>query len=333
MDLHRKANGKWELRWREAGRYASRTFDRKKDAEQFDIDRRRRKQLGQAAIPADVPLSEFAKTYWRLHAIPNLAESTRDFYARTLSNHIIPRLGDYGVRELTPKRLARFRESLEREAGTATVRKAMAILQSILSFAVAEELVEFNAAAAVRKPRYERAREPQILLPAEVERIRDKLASLRDRTLVGRTRVFRPTSRGGRLPPRVGRHRRTRDPLPRHQAPPRALHATPRTAGRGPARVVPRVWDAPSAPRRCFQRTTEGSGKRTTGQTGAAAYGSRAQSVGTSVTGKPKCTAEPLAVGLRARVREISVRATSRCAYTRGFRSQRSGERWERASR
>jgi integrase len=185
MDLRRKANRKWELRWREAGRYASRTFDRKKDAEQFDIDRRRRKQLGQAAIPEDVPLSEFAKTYWRLHAIPNLAESTRDFYARALSNHIIPRLGDYGVRELTPKRLARFRESLERDAGTATVRKAMAILQSILSFAVAEELVEFNAAAAVRKPRYERARDPQILLPAEVERIRSNLASLRDRTLVG----------------------------------------------------------------------------------------------------------------------------------------------------
>ncbi len=135
-------------------------------------------------MPEDVPLREFAKTYWRLHAIPNLADSTRDFYARTLSNHIIPRLGDYGVRELAPKRLARFRENLERDTGTATVRKAMAILQSILSFAVAEELVEFNAAASVRKPRYDRAREPHIFLPAEVERIRRMLASLRDRTLV-----------------------------------------------------------------------------------------------------------------------------------------------------
>ena len=186
MDLRRKANRKWELRWREAGRYASRTLDRKKDAEQFDIDRRRRKQLGQAAIPEDVPLREFVKTYWRLHAIPNLADSTRDFYARTLANHIVPRLGDYGVRELTPKRLARFREGLERDLGTATVRKAMAILQSILSFAVAEELVNLaTLAATVRKPRYERAREPQILLPTDVERIRGKLANLRDRTLVG----------------------------------------------------------------------------------------------------------------------------------------------------
>jgi hypothetical protein len=41
--------------------------------------------------------------------------------------------------------------------GTATIRKTIAILHSILSFALADELVEFNAAAAVRKPRSERA--------------------------------------------------------------------------------------------------------------------------------------------------------------------------------
>lgn len=185
MDLHRKPNGKWELRWREGGRRRSRTFDRKKDAENFESERRRRRQLGQSAVPEDVPPREFSKVYWRLHAIPDLAPSMRDFYRRALSNHIVPRLGDYGVRELTPKRLARFREELEKaKVGAATVRKSMAIVQSMLSFAVAEELVEFNAASSVRKPRYERAREPHVFLPVEVEGIRAKLASLRDGTLV-----------------------------------------------------------------------------------------------------------------------------------------------------
>jgi integrase len=184
MELRRKENGRWELRWREAGRRRSRTFDRKGDAVAFESDRVRRKQLGHVAIPSDVRLAEFVETYWRLHAVPNLAPSTRDFYKLTWTNHIMPRLGDHGVRELTPKRLARFREELERAGvGVATMRKTMAIIQSILSFAVAEELVEFNAAASVRKPRYERAREPHIFLPAEVERIRCQLASLRDRTL------------------------------------------------------------------------------------------------------------------------------------------------------
>ncbi|MGH2888224.1 MAG: tyrosine-type recombinase/integrase, partial [Solirubrobacteraceae bacterium] len=54
---------------------------------------------------------------------------------------------------------------------------------SILSFAVSEEIVEYNAAAAVPKPRYTRAREPHIFLPAEVEQIRSRL-DLRDATLV-----------------------------------------------------------------------------------------------------------------------------------------------------
>jgi len=140
MDLRRKENRRWELRWREAGRRRSRTFDRKGDAVTFESDRVRRKQLGHAAIPDDVRLAEFVETYWRLHAVPNLAPSTREFYKLTWVNHIMPRLGEYGVRELTPKRLSRFREELERAAvGVATVRKTMAILQSILSFAVAED--------------------------------------------------------------------------------------------------------------------------------------------------------------------------------------------------
>ena len=131
MDLRRKTNGKWELRWREGARKRARTFDRKGDAVAFEADRMRRKQLGRAAIPDDQPLADFVETYWRLHAVPNLANSTRDFYKLTWVNHIMPRLGDYGVRELTPKRLARFREDLEKAGvGAATVRKAMAILRS-----------------------------------------------------------------------------------------------------------------------------------------------------------------------------------------------------------
>jgi integrase len=116
--------------------------------------------------------------------VPNLSKASRDLYGRVWGLHILPRLGDYGVRELTPKRLTRFRVELERAGvGTATVVKAMTIVQSILSFAVSEELVEYNAAASVAKPRYERAREPHIFLPPEVEQIRTTLDQ-RDATLV-----------------------------------------------------------------------------------------------------------------------------------------------------
>jgi integrase len=182
MDLERR-NGRWRVRWREGGRRRSRTFDRKGDAKDYIAWLRRRQQLGQAAVPDDVKLAEFVETYWRLHAVPNLSQSTRDLYGGVWERHILPALGEYGVRELTPKRLTRFRAELEQSGlGTATVVKALTIVQSILTFAVNEEIVEYNAAAAVRKPRYTRAREPHIFLPREVEQIRGRLGT-RDRTL------------------------------------------------------------------------------------------------------------------------------------------------------
>jgi len=185
MDIRRTYNGKWELRWREGNRRRSRTFDRKSDAADYAAWLRRRRQLGQAAVPDDVKLAEFVEAYWLLHAVPNLRPATRELYGRIWQKHILGRLGEYGVRELSPKRLTRFRAELEKAGvGTATVLKAMTIVQSILSFAVSEEVVEYNAAAAVAKPRYERAREPHIFLPAEVEKVRAKLNDLRDRTLV-----------------------------------------------------------------------------------------------------------------------------------------------------
>jgi integrase len=55
------------------------------------------------------------------------------------------------------------------------VRKALAVVQSILSFAIVEEHLELNAAAAVAKPFYERAREPYVFLPREVEQIHERL--------------------------------------------------------------------------------------------------------------------------------------------------------------
>ena len=211
--LYKKPNGKWQVRWREGARRCGRTFDRKGDALDYMGWLRRRQQLGQAAVPDDVPLCEFIETYWRLHAVPNLSLATRDLYDRVWTLHIAPRLGDYGVRELTPKRLIRFRADLQRAGvGTATVVKAMTIVQSILSFAVSEELVEYNAAAGVTKPRYERAREPHIFLPAEVEAIRAQLDCATARSCPSsRTRA---PARGGRLPPRLERRRRARDPLP-----------------------------------------------------------------------------------------------------------------------
>ena len=101
----------------------------------------------------DVTLSEFVEEWWRVHVIPNLAASTRDSYGHTWAKHVRPKLGGYRVGELSPKVIARCRAELLAEGvGEATVRRALAVLQSILTMAVTEELVASNPVAKVKKP-------------------------------------------------------------------------------------------------------------------------------------------------------------------------------------
>jgi integrase len=182
MSIRKLPNGRWEARERVGGRGSrrlSQTFDRKRDAERWEARMRRQRQLGAPLEEDDVTLAEFMEEYWRLHAVPNLAPSTRASYMNIWGVHVHDRLGQRELRTITPKVLTRFRADLEHAGvGTATVRKALALVQWILSFAVVEERVDFNAAAAVRKPRYERAREPHIFLPLEVEELRERMTPL-----------------------------------------------------------------------------------------------------------------------------------------------------------
>ena len=260
MDIYRKPNGKWQVRWREGARRCGRTFDRKGDALDYMGWLRRRQQLGQAAVPDDVPLCEFIETYWRLHAVPNLSPATRDLYNRVWSLHIAPRLGDYGVRELTPKRLTRFRADLERAGvGTATVVKAMTIVQSI------RQLRRQRGARRVQRRRRRdeaplRARSRAAHLPPARGRGDPREArAARPHARLG-PRVLRAPARGGRLPPHLERRRRARDPLRRHQAPPHPAHAAAEAAGRRPQGVVPRLGPADRHAARCSRPTTAASG-------------------------------------------------------------------------
>jgi hypothetical protein len=146
VDIHRKANGRWEVRWREAGRRRGRTFDRKADATDFrDYVRGRIQRAGIADLNAGrQPLWQFIEEWWRLYAIPNLAPDTRDVYIRLWEKHLEPRVGTYQLRELTPAVIADLRLHLEREVGAPTVIKAMGILQAVCKQAVIHGCMELN---------------------------------------------------------------------------------------------------------------------------------------------------------------------------------------------
>ena len=157
---------------------------RKRDAEAFDAEVRRRKRTGELATldAGRQTLAELAEDWWRLYAAGNLAPATREVYAILWDAYVLPRLGGLRLRELSPEVVQRFRRDLEEAGvGPASARKTMVLLQGVLQRAVEWGRLPQNPARPVRKPPLERERAIRPLPPATVERIR--------RHLLGRGRV------------------------------------------------------------------------------------------------------------------------------------------------
>ena len=113
--VKRKSGGHvWEVRYREGGRHRSKVFDRKADAENFEAEVRRRKQLGTISYlhAGDDLLADFAVEWRRLHAKPNLEPSTLSHYSQVWDRHVLPSLDGYRLKELTPEVVSEFRATL-----------------------------------------------------------------------------------------------------------------------------------------------------------------------------------------------------------------------------
>lgn len=177
MSVRKRPRGGYEVRWNEGGRKRSRAFDRKGDADAFDIDVKRRKQLGALAptvIQSRMTLAEFVETeWWPRYAIPNLAADTRRRYLEVWGTHLLPRVGDYELRQLTSLVVEDLREGMTRSGvGTPTQRKALMLLQGILRRAAVRGLIPANPVRDVAKPKQTPTRSPRPLPPETVERIR-----------------------------------------------------------------------------------------------------------------------------------------------------------------
>jgi integrase len=181
----------WRVRWRdERGRNRSKVLGRKRDAVAFDAEVRRLKrtrQLGQLDAGKQT-LAAFAQEWWQIHALPNLAPATLKNYATLLDAHIVPRLGDLALHDLTAEQIQRFRVELETGGtGPASTRKTLALLQGILQRACEWGRLPTNPAVGVRKPPMRSGRAVTPLSPATLEHIRRHLLEHgrpRDATLV-----------------------------------------------------------------------------------------------------------------------------------------------------
>jgi integrase len=174
----RKSNGKWVDRWREGGRHRQRTFDRRGDRDAFRRERIRRQQLGGLVrLEHDITLAEFIEDYWRLHAIPNLEPQTRRNYRQQWGKHVLPRLGEYGLRAINAQVIVReLVEPMRRAgAGDPTLLQVLAVLQAIFAYAVTTDRVTDNPVSRVAKPRQPGGREVPPVPPVTVEQLRRRL--------------------------------------------------------------------------------------------------------------------------------------------------------------
>ena len=207
MSVTKTADGRWIVRWYVAGRGSprrQRTFDRKADANTFEMEVRRRRALGELALfeRRDRTIEELAREWWRRHAIPNLAHWTLTGYERMLASHIQPHLGSMRLVAVTPEVVADFRARLEGAGvGRHSVRQSLIVLQTMFTHAIRWGWVQTNPVKAVAKPSARRQRAVVCLAPAQVEAIRGELIA-RDKLYVA-TLVSLVAYQGLRIPEEV----------------------------------------------------------------------------------------------------------------------------------
>ena len=193
----RRRGKHFEVRWTEGGRKLSRSFLRAEDARAFDLDIKRRRQLGALApgiIQSRQTLAQFMEEeWWPRYALPNLAPDTRRRYLEVWGVPLLPRLGDHELREITPRVVEDLRDQMTRaQVGTPTQRKALMSLQGILRRAVERGLMPVNAAQLVDKPKQKPTERPQPLAPVTVERIRAIMLAPRTRIVAAAGAGQRP---------------------------------------------------------------------------------------------------------------------------------------------
>lgn len=181
MSVHRVVRGGRvcaEVRWREHGQNRSRLFDRRKDAEAFDRELKRRRQLGplamqQLTVRGGPTLGQWITERWGPEHAATLAPSTRERYANAYAVHIAPWLDDVPLQEITVAALRAWQtERIRAGVGPGSIHKCRTVLSSILRHAAESEVIAANPLSLVRAPKSGQKDAVQPLSPATVERVR-----------------------------------------------------------------------------------------------------------------------------------------------------------------
>ena len=191
----------YEVSWREGGRQHFRSFKRLGDANAFELDLKRRKQLGPAlastVMQSGMKLTQFmTDEWWPRYAIPNLATDTRRRYLEIWEHDLEPRIGGYPLNEIDPELVEDLRDQLAAQGlSPASQRKALLLLSGILKRAAVRGKIPANPVAMIQMPKAPPSLAPAPLAPETIERIRFGMLTPRTRKV--------PASGPGKRPRRA----------------------------------------------------------------------------------------------------------------------------------
>lgn len=214
MSVHRQADG-WRVKWRENGRQRSRNFSRKRDADAWDREVKRRRQLGPLAVQQltdrGPSLGEWIAERWAPEHGVTLERSTRERYANVYELHIAPWLDETPVRELTVAQLRAWQAGrLADDVGHGTITKCRTLLSSVLRHAAESEAILANPMTLLRAPKAGQRDAVRPPSPRIVERIRAHLLAPAPRD-VAASREDQRSRRGYVLEPLGDEQTRRRD--------------------------------------------------------------------------------------------------------------------------
>ena len=174
----------WQVTWRDPnGRQRAESFPTRRLAEARDSELRELRWLGKIdeADAGAEPLYDAADAWWTDHVEPNLARSTILSYVHVLDHHLLPRLGETPIRDISPARVVALqRELRDAGVGTAMSHRILMVLSGIMRHAVLRGRLDRNPVQPVRVPLPKRARAIRPLPPASVERLRRALLDADD---------------------------------------------------------------------------------------------------------------------------------------------------------
>jgi len=180
VSIHRRRRSRgpdvWQVTWRDLdGRQRAETFATRREAERRDRDIRELQWQGKVgeADAGSEPLRDAVESWWVDHVEPNLARNTIASYAQVLDSHLLPRLGDIPLRDITPGLVVDLQRKLRAAGvGGAMTHRVLMVLSGIMRHAVLRGRIALNPVQPVRVAQPKRRRAIRPLAPASVETIR-----------------------------------------------------------------------------------------------------------------------------------------------------------------